>query len=205
MAEYVITDGSRFIYQNHSRKYVPTHCEAMADTFSKKQAESIYNNSLPKALKSVFYVQKVDEEVLKKKQIKQVNETDLENNTEKVMLSENIQIWLDRLVNLNGLVKDAKTRSEILAKKLKECDDEMIDIEHYMEFSNLNGAQGYNAYKDLKDCRIKRRHIKNELLVLEIILEQNISDSVIEEVHKRIGGMDKRTYKPRVRTDLFDL
>ncbi len=26
-----------------------------------------------------------------------------------------------------------------------------------------------------------------------------------EEIHKRVQGMDKRTYKPRIRTDLFDI
>lgn len=203
MAEYVITDGSRFIYKNHRNKFIPTTNEVLADKFSKKQAEGIYNNSLPKALKTVFYVKKIDE--TKEKQIKQVNKADLENNTEKVMLSENIQIWLDRLSSLNGLVKDASEKKEILTKQLKNLDDEMLDIEHYIEFSSLNAAQGCKASKELKQCRIKRRHVKNELLVLDIILEQNISDSVVEEVYKRIGGIDKRSYKPRVRTDLFDL
>ena len=205
MAEYVITDGSRFIYQNHSRKYVPTHCESMADTFSKKQAEAIYNNSLPKALKSVFYVQKLGEDELKKKQIKQVDETDLKNNTEKVMLSENIQKWLDKLSSLNGLVKEASVRKEVLEKQLKDLEDEKIDIEHYIEFSSLNAAQGYKASKELQQCRLKRRHVKNEIFVLDMILKHNMSDSVIEEITEKVKSMDKRTYKPRVRNDLFDL
>ena len=202
MAEYVITDGSRFIYKNHKNKYVPISNEVLADKFSKKQADGVLNNSLPKALKSVFYVQKVDEDVLKKKQIKQVNESDLENNTEKVMLSENIQTWLDKLSNLNGLVKEASTRKEVLTKQLK---DEKIDIEHYIEFSSLNAAQGYKASKELQQCRIKRRHVKNEIFVLDMILKHNMSDSVIDEIIEKVQSMDKRTYKPRVRADLFDL
>ena len=48
MAEYVITDGSRFIYKNHKNKYVPIGNEVMADKFSKKQADGVLNNSLPK-------------------------------------------------------------------------------------------------------------------------------------------------------------
>lgn len=205
LAEYVITDGSRFIYKNHKNKYVPIGNEALADKFSKKQADGVLNNSLPKALKSVFYVQKVDEEELKKKQIKQVNEKDLENNTEKVMLSENIQIWLDKLSSLNGLVKEASVRKEVLEKQLKNLEDEKIDIEHYIEFSSLNAAQGCNASKELKQCRIKRRHVKNEIFVLDMILKHDMSDSVIEEIIEKVQSMDKRTYKPRVRTDLFDL
>lgn len=102
MAEYVITDGNRFIYKNYTKKYVPTLCESLADVFSKKQADNIYNNSLSKALKSVFYVQKIDRPP---KNVKQVSKEDLKNNTEKVRLSDNIQRWIDKLSDLNYLRK----------------------------------------------------------------------------------------------------
>lgn len=202
MSKYIITDGSRFIYRNHSGKYVPSPSEAMADIFGKKQAEGIYNNSLPKALKAVFYVKKYDEPP---DSIKQVTQTELNSNTEKVMVTENIQKWLDKISNLNGLAKEAKNRKEELLKQLHKLEGELLDIEHYIEFSNLNAAQGYKASKDIKDCRVRRRSVKNELLVLDIILEQKVDEMVSEEIHKRVKGIDKRTYKPRVRTDLFDL
>lgn len=202
LSQYIITDGSRFIYRNRSGKYVPIQSEAMADVFSKKQAEGIYNNSLPKALKSVFHVEKYDKPP---DDVKQVTQIELNNNTEKVMVTENIQRWLDRVSDLNGLAKEVKSRKEELLKQLHNLEGELLDIEHYIEFSNLNAAQGYKASKDIKDCRIKRRSIKNELLVLNIILEQRVDEMVSEEIHKKVQDIDKRTYKPRVRTDLFDL
>ncbi len=202
MSQYIITDGSRFIYHNHSGKYVPTPSEVMADIFSKKQAEAIFTNSLPKALKSVFRVEKYDKPP---NQVKQVTREELDKNTEKVMISENVQRWLDKVSDLNGLAKEAQKRKEELEKHLHDLENELIDIEHYIEFSNLNAAQGYKASKDIKDCRMKRRSVKNELLVLDIILEQRVDEMVDEEIHKRVQGMDKRTYKPRIRTDLFDI
>lgn len=202
MSEYIITDGSRFIYQNHSGKYVPTSSEVMADIFSRKQAEVIFNNQLPKALKSVFHVEKYDKPP---ESVKQVTQFELDNNTEKVMMSENIQKWLDKVSDLNGLAKEALKRKEELTKQLHNLENELIDIEHYIEFSNLNAAQGYKASKDIKNCRVKRRSVKNELLVLDIILEQRVNEMVDEEIHKRVQGIDKRTYKPRIRTDLFDM
>lgn len=202
MAEYIITDGSRFIFRNHSGKYVPVQSEAMADVFNKKQAERIFSNSLPKALRTTFYVEKYDKP---SESIKQVTEKELENNTEKVMISESIQRWLDRVSDLNGLAKEAKSRKEELLKQLHKLEDELLDVEHYIEFSNLNAAQGYKASKDIKECRMKRRSIKNELLVLDIILEQRVDEMVSEEIYKRIQALDRRTYKPRIRKDLFDL
>lgn len=60
MSQYIITDGERFIYCNHSGKFVPTSSEAMADIYTKKQAEGICRNSLPRALRSIFHIQKYD-------------------------------------------------------------------------------------------------------------------------------------------------
>lgn len=202
MAQYVITDGSRFIYRNHLDKFVPTSSEVMADLYTKKQAEQIFQNSLPKALRSIFHTEKYD---LPQKNVKQVNQCDLDNNTEKVMVAENIQIWLDKINDMNGLVREAKEKKAILEKKLHDLEDEKLDIEHYIEFQNLNAAQGYKASKELKNCRVRRRTVKNELAVINIILSPKVKEMITDEIYNKIQEMDKRTYIPRVRTDLFDL
>lgn len=202
MAEYVITDGSRFIFRNHSGKYVPVQSEVMADVFNRKQAERVLNNSLSKALRTTFHVEKYDKPL---ENVKQVTKKELERNTEKVIVSANIQKWLDRISDLNGLIKEVKTRKEQLMNQLHRFEDELMDIEHYIEFSNLNAAQGYRASKEIKECRMKRRSVKNELFVLDIILEQRTNEIISEEIQKVIQGLDRRTYKPRVRKDLFDL
>lgn len=202
MSQYVITDGERFIYCNHSGKYVPTSSEAMADIYTRKQADGICKNSLPKALKSIFYVEKYDNPPAS---IKQVSPSDLKNNTEKVMASENIQVWLDKINGMNGLVEDAKKRKNILEMQLQKLEDEKLDIEHYIEFQNLNASQGYKASKELKMCRVKRRSVKNELAVIDIILGLQMKEMVSSKIYQKIEELDKRTYKPRIRTDLFDL
>lgn len=202
MSQYVITDGSRFIYRNHSGKYVPTPSEVMADVFSKKQAEAIFKNSLPKALKSVFYVEKYDKPP---DQVKQVTKEEMNKNTEKAMISENIQRWLDKVSELNGLRNDATKRKEELCKQLSDVDKELSDINHYIEFCNLNAAQGYKAYKMVKERRVKRRSIKNELVVVDAILEKRISDSITEEIEKVVHSLDERTYTPRILNELFDM
>lgn len=201
MAQYIITDGSRFIYRNYSGKYVPTSSEVMADIFTRKQAESIYKNSLPKALRMVFHVEKYDNNP----NIKQVSQSDLMNNTERVMEAVNIKVWIQKLQDMNGLIAEATMRKEILEKQLHELENEKIDIEHYIEFQNLNAAQGYKASKELKICRIKRRAIKNELAVINIILNRKLNEVMNGEIIKKIEELDRRTYTPRIRNDLFDL
>lgn len=88
---------------------------------------------------------------------------------------------------------------------MSDVDKELSDINHYIEFCNLNAAQGYKAYKMVKERRIKRRIIKNELVIVNVILEKKISDSMTEEMEKVIHILDKCTYTPRVLSELFDL
>lgn len=203
--QFVITDGNRFIYRMHNGKYVPTSSEAMADIFTKKAANRIFENSLSKPLRAQFRVERYDKPNKSPEGIQQVTEKDLQENTEKVLLSENIQKWIDKLSDLNGLAKDANDRKQVLEKDLSKVNMEIQDCLHYIEFTKLNAAQGYKAYKILKERRVRRRSIKNELQVLDIIMEKKLGETVTDEIMKRISGMDHRSYAPRVLTELFDL
>lgn len=201
LAQYVITDGTRWVMRDRNNKYVPTSNEALADVFGNKEANSVYQNNLPKALKSVFHIQKID---TPQKLVKQITHAEVQENTETVSVAENIQYWVDKISGLNGLASEALHRKEELINQLSEVDKELCDINHYIEFCNLNAAQGYKAYKMIKDRRVKRRSIKNELDVLNIILGKKISETATDEIQKAISGMDKRTYEPRVLNELFD-
>lgn len=201
MAQYVITDGTRWIMRDRKGKYVPTSCEALADIFTNKQATGIFQSNLSKALKSVFRVQKIDEPP---KLIKQISQETVQENTEKVSTAENVQRWIDKIEGLNGLATEALHRKDELVQQLSKVDQELSDVNHYIEFCNLNAAQGYKAYKMIKDRRIKRRSIKNELQVVDIILSKKICETATDEIQKAIVGMDQRTYEPRVLNELFN-
>lgn len=201
MAQYVITDGTRWIMRDRKGKYVPTSCEALADVFTNKQATGIFQSNLSKALKSVFRVQKIDEP---SKLIKQISQETAQENTERVSTAENIQRWINKIDGLNGLATEALHRKDELVQQLSKVDQELSDVNHYIEFCNLNAAQGYKAYKMIKDRRIKRRSIKNELQVVDIILSKKICETATDEIQKAIAGMDQRTYEPRVLNELFN-
>lgn len=201
LAQYVITDGTRWIVRDRKGKYVPTSNEALADVFGNKEANSVYQNNLSKALKSVFHVEKIDKPPAL---IKQISHEEVKSNTETVSVAENIQYWVDKVSGLNGLASEALHRKEELINQLSEVDKELCDINHYIEFCNLNAAQGYKAYKMIKDRRVKRRSIKNELEVLNMILGKKLSESVTNEITNAVSGMDKRIYEPRVLNELFD-
>lgn len=206
MAEYVITDGKRFIYRNRRGQYIPTTCEPWADKFTRNKAEQILKNCVSKKVRAAFRVERYDlENVVPNENMKQVDKNALEENTEKVMVTEEIKIWLDRITDLNGLVEDASKRRSELKQKLQEIEDELQDLFHFVEFSRLNASQLCVACKEIKRCRMERRLVKNEIQVLDIILEQKIGEAFADEIIRKVQGMDNRTYSPRIRTDLFNL
>lgn len=201
MANYVITDGTRWIMKDRNGKYVPTSCESFADIFSKKQAENIQKCSLAKALRGVFYVEKTSEEV--PAQVKPVTDKDIEE-TGKVMVSEDIKYWLDKATDMSNIANEAINRKRKLCQELSLVDKELCDILHYIEFCNLNAAQGYKAYKMVKERRILRRKIKDEISILDSILGQKVSQTAKNMIQKTAENMDKRTYEPRILKELFD-
>lgn len=199
MARYVITDGKRWIKKDKKGRYLPTTCGSFAEEFSKDKADKVLNNSLAKGFRSIFRIERVNDVP---KNVKPVSKEDLAK-TEKVQVSENITRWIQKIESLNGLFDEANKRNNVLASDLSKVDKEILDLLHYIEFTKLNAAQGYKAYKMIKERRIRRRHIKNEMEVLNIILEQNTKE-ISENVKCKLKELDERTYNPREIEELFD-
>ena len=201
MAQYIITDGTKYIMKGKRGNFTPTNCAAWAEIFSKEKATNVLNNQISKNLRKCYHIELLEPDP---PGIKSVTKTDLKQ-TEKVMETDVTQEWISRIRGLNGLIQDAKIRKVELTQQLSNVDEQLCDIYHYIEFSKLNACQGYKAAKMIKDKRIARRRIKNELQVLSIILSSNISDEIEQEVVGRIKGMDNRVYNPRSLTELFEL
>lgn len=96
-----------------------------------------------------------------------------------------------------------ETMKNNLTDKLSKIDQEISDIQHYIEFNNLDAYKGFKAYKLLQETLIRRREIKNELLKIQIFTETTVSDLFNGRLEQRINGIQNRTYTPRVLTELF--
>lgn len=105
-------------------------------------------------------------------------------------------------------------RYEQLEKDLKKLDMETQDILHLMELKNLNLHHGFMTYKDLQRVRQERRKVKDEMEMLEPILELNkyAGKPVEKHLNKHLGEVRKvalsqqgRSYRMRVRDDLQEL
>lgn len=187
--DYCITDGERYIYRNNQGKYVPGHNISMADLFTKEQANSILHNQLPKMFRNTFWV----EQCCDKKSDKNLN----------VVIEDSISHWLSKIMELNNVIKEAYEQKKRLSRELSTIDKEICDVLHYIEFSNLNAAQGYAAYRMIKERRIKRRKIKNEIIIVDLITRKKVSDSLVEDIKKKIISLNNQKYEPRILKGLF--
>lgn len=205
MVKYVITDGKRWIRKDKHGKYVPTSSGAMAAEFTRKQAEAIFNNSLSKPLKSCFHVEIWNDGTREIEQtVKKITKISMKNNTETVFDSPVTQKWLQKVNGFNGLHDEILSRKQELNTQLNTYEKQILDWRHYIEFSTLNAAQGFKAYKGLKTMLQKRRIIKNEAQVLSIVLDC-MANNTYGDIEKRVAGLDNRTYEPRELDEIFDL
>lgn len=101
---------------------------------------------------------------------------------------------------------DIKRNYEYLVNRYDEVEKAHQDILHYIEFADLNAVEGYKIYKKLKEIRIERRLIKEELNESKIAYD-SIDNVVIEQLTKQLAKTQSeckknginfnKTYSPR--------
>lgn len=124
----------------------------------------------------------------------------------------NVYDFNDMLKQVNTFMTDLPRRIEQVKMQLDYIQGEQSDIEHYMEFVDLNASEGFKAYKQLQDVRKRRRKLKDELEYLNTIEKrmknalrhQDGINQVVEGIVHTAKNHETRTYKPRVRKDLFE-
>lgn len=205
--EFVITDGKKFIRQDFSGKYSQVNVLSMADTYnSQKAATNIMLNSISKSLSRRYYVGEiVDGKVIQcnsprcPKTVKACGEQvyHFENDFRNMK-------WCTNFIGLEGLFEDAMKRGRELSQEISDIDAQIIDLEHYIEFTSLNARDGYKIYRKLKELFCKRRFLKNEQKVVSVINKNHSASQQISSIIKAINGCDNSEYKPRILIDLFE-
>lgn len=114
-----------------------------------------------------------------------------------------------RYVNNFGKVGDAielilnlEGYKNTLTEKIVKVDKEICDLLHAAEFKRFNAYQGYEFYRKVRDARIRRREIKDELKEIEIFID-SVDKRNLDLLKRRINGLQNRKYKPRVLEKIF--
>lgn len=209
MFDYVITDGNnRFIKLD--AKGTPVVCNyASKDCFDYHKAKNILQ-SLPKTLKHIpFEVKPLTHFANKKGTNNQENKKEPDNNAGsnmKILASSRMEIqysvkqWIERFGSCGEVLQEAEKRKAELNDELIEVDQECSDILHIIEIEDMKDLYGgWVLYKKVKELRQKRRTIKDEMIVIDHVLEK-IDTKIFqrENIESVINKLANRKYYCRV-------
>lgn len=97
--------------------------------------------------------------------------------------NNNINNWLKKLHSCNGIKEEARERMEYLYKKLSLIDQAQDVFLHVIESNeHPNASMAYKERMKLSEIRKKRRQIKNELAVVQMIISNNTSSKLYERM-----------------------
>ncbi len=196
--DYIIQIGKNFVCIDNGGRY--TECSDINKALHVPihKANNIINNCISPDKRKKCKILNMSSVQTKPIQIpKPINKT-VEATPEHKSLFDVVMTSF-RSIDITGFDKE----SGELAQKLSHVDQEISDIEHYIEFNKLNAADGYKAYKMLQDKRIERRVIKDDFLKFKILSEANVSDIFNGTLEEKLRELDNRTYTPRVLNELF--
>lgn len=218
---FMISDGRNYIKRDANGSYVPTTKKNFGDTFDQRyKAKNILENCLNKNLRKGYRVVEFEvKESAKPKSNnnqpnKQKNAIKVEKEEEKYPtvkeINQNIEKyegqlekWCSGINSLSEFVKSIEHRRDELSDLLSDVDQEITDIEHYIEFKKLNAFDAWNVYCMMKLRLEKRRKIKNELAILQNLLQCNINSSMIDNIQTKVENLDSKNYTPRKLNALF--
>lgn len=152
-----------------------TECEIKQEQILQKAAEHAKKTGCYTKLKENLIVEA-------KPEVKQ--EEKIENQPIiKEYHNNNIDNWLKKLHSCNGIKEEARERMEYLYKKLSLIDQAQDVFLHVIESNeHPNASMAYKERMKLYEIRKKRRQIKNELAVVQMIISHNTSSKLYERM-----------------------
>ena len=192
---YVIKESKKNLYIRIDENGMPVTCTDHEKTlFEESKAKNILDH-LPKVLKKWHF------KIVAIPDISTKNKTIQEDKREVYIPSENITRWVDKFGECSDTLTGAEEREKQLVSDLKDNDKELIDLLHIIEIEKSKDLfSGWKLYKQIKNNRKQRRMMKDELLIIENVLEEvkNISCLHRDRIQKSIDGLFSREYTFRI-------
>lgn len=203
--KYVITNGSLFL-DSKSRPKKRNEAKVF-DT--KDLADKYFKNSVSKVLKNIGFKVEKDECQSDGSVNGDVSNSDalIDNSNDKInngYSPVDITSLQNTINNLSNQLTTLKGNKAWLIDMESEVDKEISDIMHFIEFNNFSASEGYKLCKAIKDLRLRRRRIKNELELINIVNMHTLNNVALGYTNKAITGLDNKQYTPRVLQELFD-
>lgn len=101
-----------------------------------------------------------------------------------------IDKWLKKLNNCNGIKKEAQERLDYLNQKLSLIDQAQDIILHMIEKNeHPNAPTAYKQRMKILEIRKKRRKIKNEMIIVQMIVTNDLSSRMYDHISVVSNGL----------------
>lgn len=117
--------------------------------------------------------------------------------------SDLIRDFVETAVTFGKMLNDVASLTAQRRLDLDIIQKQLVDLDHVTEFYSMNASDGYRLNKTRKDFLQRRRIIKNELAVLDMIsnyLGDGATPAKINRFVNAVMGLDHRIYTTRVMT-----
>ena len=154
-------------------------------------------------------ISKSDQEVIQNKTDSDSVQTEQKKYIKKdsyIPCDEVVQ-WIEKSKQCSEFVEGATRRRTVLHKKLANVDRELSNCMHQIELEKWkSGCDGYKLYKLEKEILEKRRQIKDELVIIQSVLDNTKCTIGIKNIEKTFNRLGSRRFEIRIieDDDFFD-
>ena len=195
----VKVDHSSFITQSQQGKFSLTTNKQNAKVFDSRDKAINVVHSAPKLWRDRFI--EIESFIVDDPPVVAEAITDIKEQTYNQI---DKTVFNNTLNTLSQMLNDMESNHDYLLNQLSEIDKEICDLMHYIEFYSFSASDGYKLARKIKECRLKRRDIKNQLDELQILKSHSITNIASGKVQAALDKLDHQTYQPRVLNSLFE-
>ncbi|MBC5688149.1 hypothetical protein H8S37_04270 [Mediterraneibacter sp. NSJ-55] len=193
--DYAICNQQKDVYIKLKDGKVETCPKNQMQRFEYSKAKNLVDN-LPKTLKRFhFTVIPIPEISSAERKAK---------NENKIIVCKDYQVpqsvteWMKKVEGLNMLAIDANKRKNQLLANLSNVDKQLSNCLHDIELDkNKNACAGYMSYKTVREIMKRRRSIKDELSVVQSLLDLNLAGIAENKLQKTVQRLEERTFNIR--------
>ena len=190
---YIIENGKGGYIANINNSFTLTGNVNNAKLFDTETKAYNVMRSLPKTVrKNDFFVNSVGEHNAKGTAPIVVSAKNPQEDGEEMQQIKNI------LSELTEYSKDIIARENELREKQSVIDQELTDIDHYIEFYPLNAYEGYKLAKMRKDRLEERRKVKDGLMEIMVLKNMKVGETL-----GGLKGIKSQKYTPRCLSEMF--
>ena len=198
--DYVIKND-RNLYIRLNKQGLPVSCgQSNKGLFTNDKARNIVDN-LPKHLKKLRFKVEAIPDIVNPKVVE----------TPKVLVKDayeqaiGISSWLNKFGEYCKTIDEAKSRKEDLLLSLSNVDRKLSNELHKIELEAWkNACSGYFEYKEIKHITEERRKIKDELFILNCILDTDCKNLTLNKLDTLSNKLASRKFVYRIVEDESD-